>query len=65
MDRILFQLQTTIAIFQAVDDVIDHIAYRIQFTTISHREVDVVIVVKMLIQLIIVNIRKGWIAVIT
>ena len=56
-------LQTTITIFQAVDDVIDYSAYCIQRTTVCRREIDMVIVVKMLIQLFIIYIRKGWIAV--
>ena len=59
----LIQLQTTIAIFQAIDDVIDHAAYCIQRTTVCRREIDVVIVVKMLVQLTIIYIRKGWVAV--
>lgn len=57
------QLQTAIAIFQAVDDVIDYSAYRIQCATIGHSEIDVVIVVKMLIQDVEINIRKGRIVV--
>jgi hypothetical protein len=57
------QLQTTIAIFQAIDDVIDYSAYCIQRTTICHSEIDVVIVVKMLVQHVEINICKGRIAV--
>ena len=57
--------QTTIAIFQAIDDVVDDVAYRIQRATICHREINVVIVVKMLVQHVEINVCKGWITVIT
>lgn len=59
----LIQLQTTIAIFQTIDDVIDCSAYCIQCATICHSEIDVVIVVKMLVQQIEINVCKGRIAV--
>ena len=59
----MFQLQTTITILQAVDDMINHTTYCIQRTTVCRREIDVVIVVKMLVQLTIIYIRKGWVAV--
>jgi hypothetical protein len=55
--------QSTISIFQAVDDVIDYSANCIQRATICHSEIDVVIVVKMLVQHVEINICKGWIAV--
>ena len=50
-------------IFQTIDDVIDCSAYCIQRTTVCRREIDMVIVVKMLVQQVEINICKGRIAV--